>query len=90
MTFSMPAWLEALPQEEREVARARFLIKLAALYNSPGGKVNTLSEDLGLATSSLVAYDNIPAPRAVQLEGLLGREHFPRELFRPDLFCVQE
>lgn len=89
MDVRLPSWLGELPEDDRPTAKCRFLLRLAAVYFSPAGQLNVLSEALGLHRNSLSTYDSIPADMAVKLEALLGREHFPRELFRPDLFTVE-
>ena len=90
MPMCLPDWAESIPEEEREAAITRFWLRLAALYHSPEGIVTILSKDLGLRPNSLATYTRINPRLAVNLENLLGREHFPRELFIPDLFLVQE
>lgn len=91
MTFSppTPAWMAALPEPERAVAQSRFLLRLAALYHSPGGKVQTLSESLGLHPGSLASYEQISADLAVRLEKVMEPDGFHRSLFRPDLFNTE-
>lgn len=86
MQVSLPAWLHNLPEEEQSPARARFLMRLAALYHSEGGKMNTLSIACEKHPSTLSILTNISPELAIGLEEVLGREMFPRELFRPDIF----
>lgn len=90
MQFPMPKHIADQDAVLDPGIRARFLLRLAALYYSPEGKLNTLSRDLGLNSSSLAGLDNISADLAVKLENILDRELFPRELFRPDLFQVAQ
>lgn len=90
MGFPLPKYLEGLGDDELKAARCRFLIRLCALHYSPEGRVNALSERLGLASNTLTQLTNISPELAVKLEDVMGREHFPRELFRPDVFTVAE
>lgn len=91
MSFSppTPAWIAALPEEERAAAHSRFLLRLAALYHSPGGRVQTLSETLGFHPGSLASYDQISADLAMKLEKVLEQDGFHRSTFRPDLFTTE-
>ena len=86
MQVRLPEWIETLPEEEKVSARARFLLRYAALYFSREGRLNTLSSACGFHPGSLAALDQVSAPLAVTLEELVGRDVCPRELFRPDLF----
>lgn len=88
MSLPLPKYLESLEGDELKSARCRFLIRLCALHYSSEGRVNVLSERLGLNPNSLSQATNITPELAVKIEELLGREHFPRELFRPDVFEV--
>ena len=90
MDVRFPVWIDKLPTNDREAARVRFLLKLAALHYSPRGTVRELSAGLGYTSDSLVQYNKISGELAVKLENLLGRDAFPRELFRPDLFITVE
>jgi hypothetical protein len=82
--------VEIIDETERRAAETRFLLKLAALYASPGASVSTLAESCGYHPKSFAAFQNISPELALKLEGVLGRELFPREFFRPDLFCIPE
>lgn len=86
MNVSAPAWLAELPEEHRYSARCRFLLRLAALYYSDSGKMNALSVACKLNPTTLSGLNSISPELAVCLEEVLGRDQFPRELFRPDLF----
>lgn len=88
MGFPLPKYLESLGDDESKAARCRFLIRLCALHYSPEGRINALSERLGLSSNSLAQLTSISPELAVKLEEVLGRDHFPRELFRPDMFTV--
>lgn len=52
--------------------------------------MSSLSTALGFHPGSLSSASTITAEVAIKLEQLLGRDVFPRELFRPDLFLTQE
>lgn len=89
MIVAFPSYLDSLPEDQAKIGRCRFLIRLAALHYSPDGSVKTLSESLGLHPGTLAGVSNISGELAVKLETVLGRDKFPRELFRPDLFVVE-
>lgn len=89
-----PAWVMA-HQTPESVDRAKlcFLVRLAALYHNEKGSLGQLSVAIGLtepALSMSVKRGQIAPGHAVEIEKLIGRSLFPRELFRPDLFLVGE
>lgn len=70
----------------------RFAIRLAALYFSENGEMSVLSEGLGYSRSALHMALNgkgLNADHCIKLENLLGRDLFPREFFRPDIFIAE-
>lgn len=85
--FPVPLWAE--PEDHQ-----RFAVALAALYHNKTGSVSALSQALGLSHATLSMALNgsgLSSQTCMALEALLGRETFPREFFRPDLFAlVQE
>lgn len=84
--FPVPDWVE--PED-----RQRFALSLAALYHNPTGSISELSTALGLSHATLNAAlrgPGISERTCLALESLLGREAFPREFFRPDLFPAGE
>jgi len=86
-----PSWLDSLPEEEKTQARLRWLLSLAALYASETGTATALAELLDSGPTAILqakSRGRISGEMAVKLETLLGRELFPRELFRPDLFVI--
>lgn len=84
--FPIPAWVE--PEQ-----RAEFTVRLAALYHNMSGSLGDLSESLdgsrSLLHMALKAKDGVNAKTCIKLEELLGRENFPREFFRPDIFIPE-
>jgi len=86
----MPAWLNDLPEDQRALGRAHFLLKIAALYNSPTKGMRGLSAAIGLDPNTLSAMlhqRQLPSVETcIKVEALLGRDIFPRELMRPDIF----
>lgn len=84
--FPIPAWVE--PEQ-----RVEFALRLAALYHHKSGSLGKLSEALNGSSSMLhMALKNpggLTAKTCIQLEELLGREVFPREFFRPDIFVAE-
>ena len=89
--WPMPEWHESLPADEQAKAETRVLLDLAAIYATPEGTCSALARRLGYGHTALTQArrrGKIGPELCVKLESLLGREHFPRELFRPDLFAV--
>lgn len=89
--WPMPSWLDSVPEDERDATKLRILLSLAAIYASECGTASRLAECLGAGPSAILqakARGKISGEMAVKLEALLGRELFPRELFRPDLFLI--
>lgn len=89
--WPMPAWHRALPAEDRAKAEARVLLDLAAIYATPEGTASALARSLGLSPTAILqarTRGKVSPELAVRLETRLGRDFFPRELFRPDLFIV--
>ena len=86
-----PGWHDSLPEPDQAAATVRVLLSLAAIYCSESGTATALAEALDLGPSSILQAKQrgkVSGELAVKLEELLGREHFPRELFRPDLFLI--
>lgn len=84
--FHIPAWVE--PEQ-----RTEFVVRLAALYHSMDGSLATLSESLGGSRSmlhmALKSKGGVNAQTCIKLEEIMGRENFPREFFRPDIFIAE-
>ena len=88
----MPGWHDSLPEPERAKATVRFLLSVAAVYASEEGTSVALAKALGLGSTAILqarSRGKLSGEMAVKIEELLGREHFPRELFRPDLFVIE-
>ena len=92
MPIPMPAWLDELPDDEKPAARAKFLLKVCALYATPEGKLLDLSTALGYSHRTLHQLTATKSPMnvnvAVALEKLLGREVITREIALPELFDI--
>lgn len=84
--FPIPAWVEPGQRDE-------FAVRLAAFYHNKSGSLGLLSVDLKGSSSllhmQLKANGTINVQTAIKLEELLGREQFPREFFRPDIFVAE-
>lgn len=84
--FPIPAWVE--PEQ-----RAEFAVRMAAFYHNKSGSLGKLSVALGGSSSmlhmQLNTTGNINVTTAIKIEELLGRELFPREFFRPDIFVAE-
>jgi hypothetical protein len=91
--WPVPSWLESLPEEERSKALSMFYVRLAALYASEDGQLKVLSQRIGWsesAVSKAVFARQVSPKMAVEIEKTLGRNLFPRELLRPDIFQIEE
>lgn len=88
-----PQWLgEITDEDERKRARIHFHLRLAALYCSQEGGLNSLAMSAGYQPGSIKAHRDraLPGHRlAKAIESAVGREHFPRELFAPDIFASE-
>lgn len=78
----VPNWVS--PEQHQ-----RFAVRLAALYFHEDGSLGTLSKGLGASRTMLhmaLKQGGLTVKHCIALEELLGRENFPREFFRPDIF----
>ena len=86
--FPVPAWVE--PDQ-----RTEFAVRLAALYHNKAGSLGELSLALNGCNSrsllhmALKSSGGLNAKTCIRLEEVLGRENFPREFFRPDIFLPE-
>lgn len=84
--FPIPAWVT--PEQ-----RTEFALRLAASYYTMGGSLGDLSEALGYSRpmlhQALKQASGISVNTCIKLEQLLGRDLFPREFFRPDIFIAE-
>lgn len=72
--------------------RQMFVCRLAAVYHNDTGSLGKLSLAMGGSSSLLhmaLKGNGLTAQHCIKLEDLLGRELFPREFFRPDIFIAQ-
>jgi hypothetical protein len=90
MHVTLPKYCAEVEGFDPKTIRARFMIRLAALYYSPSGQLSDMSKALGFHSGTLAGLNEISPKLAIGIEELLGRERFPRELLRPDLFLVTE
>lgn len=85
--FPIPAWVT--PEQ-----RTEFVLRLAASYYKMGGTLGDLSEALegsrSLLHMALKAKGGLSPQMCIRLEEKLGRDLFPREFFRPDIFVAAE
>lgn len=89
--WPMPAWLAQTPDVDRPQARTRFLLCLAAVYVAERGNQSKLARAIGSHIKTVLAAGDrgqVSPEMAIAIESVLGRELFPRELFRPDLFNI--
>lgn len=70
-----------------------FVCRLAAIYHNSTGSLGELSLAIGGSRSFLhmsLKGKGLSADTCIELEKVLGRDHFPREFFRPDIFVPTE
>lgn len=87
-----PAWLTGETDPEKSEKRTRFYLSVACQYYSESGRASDLAEAIGMTANSYAVMKTrgkVPPETALALEKALGRELFPRELFRPDLFEIE-
>ena len=80
----VPDWVKP---EQRQM----FVCRLAAVYHNEKGSLGALSVAIGGSESLLhmaCSGNGLTPKTCIDLENLLGREHFPREFFRPDIFVA--
>lgn len=81
----VPEWVG--PEQRQE-----FVVRLAALYHNQKGSLGTLSEAMGGSRALLhmaLKTNGLNADHCIKLEKVLGRDAFPREFFRPDIFLPE-
>lgn len=87
-----PVWLDEIADPaDREHAKTRFFLSLAALYAHESGNAKPASQQFGFNGAQIAVArcrGVITADMAIAMERKLGRDLFPRELFRPDLFSI--
>lgn len=89
----IPPRIEALTEPQREHARLRYVLLLAAVWYSRSGTLAELAEDCGYNKglfSTCMTRGEVTPDIALALEKTLGREHWPRELFCPRLALPAE
>ena len=90
--WPLPPWLTAIEEaEEQDAAHTRFLLSLACIYYSAKGKPGSLAQAIGMtanAFSICKSRGRISPHTALAIEKALGRDLFPREVFRHDLFLL--
>lgn len=87
----MPSWLAEIPDVERSKARTRFLLCLASAYTAERGDKTKLAQAIDAKVKTMHAANErgqVSPEMAIAIETALGRDLFPRELFRPDLFTL--
>jgi hypothetical protein len=87
-----PAWIAELQERDRPAAKVRYYLNLAAAFHSEDGGLPALSEALGRSKPHLNVCrqrGRVSPEIAVEIETVLGRENFPRELFN-DIFTVTQ
>ncbi len=92
MKLPEPLWLTGETDPDRSEKRTRFFLSLACHYYSESGRASDLAEAIGMSANAYAVMKTrgkVPPETALALEKALGRDMFPRELFRPDLFEIE-
>lgn len=86
----MPKWFSALPAAEREAARTRFLIRVAALYATRAGTMSALSVALRLHSHTMATFASgrtaLSPALCAKIERLCGRHALPLHMLNPAVF----
>lgn len=97
ITVFIPAWIEALPKNERGRERSRFILRLAAVLGTEGGTLAALSKRLGYNPNSVATmlYNGhldrgITIKMMKAIEALIGRGTIPREIMNPGNYGENE
>lgn len=93
INFTFPAWLVRLPYKEHGRARARFILKFAAIMATPEGSITALSIRIGFNKNSLNAMlsqgalDDGLSPSLIKaIEQVIGVGVIPREAMNPEVY----
>lgn len=87
-----PAWIEELPAKEQGLAKAKFMLKYAAVLSTPEGTILALSRKMGfsnngLSTIAARATDGRLTLRTIKgIEALIGTGTIPREMMDPETY----
>jgi hypothetical protein len=90
--IAIPKWVNDKPANERQFARQRLLINIAAAYATEEGTIRAMCKALGRQKSYFaryISYTNpiiITAEIAVEVERLIGKDAVPREELAPHIF----
>lgn len=87
----IPPRLDTLSEPKRSSEIIHYLIRLAALHHNRDGNLRMLGRACGFSHNTLfmaASRGHMSPAMAIKLEEVLGREYFPREVFRPDIFVV--
>lgn len=94
--FGFPAWLHALPEADKPRARAKFIVRYAALIATQDGTIESLSCAMGYGHNTVQSalgagrYDeSFPVNFIVRLEDAIGRDTIPREVLNKRIFDRQ-
>jgi len=93
INIAFPAWIERLPKKNQARARAKFLLRLAAVLATPEGSITTLSHRIGLHRNSLNAMlaqgtmdSGIPVNIIKAIEQTIGSGVIPRAVLNPEVY----
>lgn len=93
LTITFPTWLGMLPAKDQARARAKFLLKVAAVMATPQGSIPALSERIGMHRNSLTAMlsqgtldSGIPVNILKAIEKVIGVGAIPREVMNPGVY----
>lgn len=94
--FEFPDWLGLLPRSEQPRARAKFIVRYAALLATPEGTMDALSLAMGYGAATVQSalgggrYDEqFPVTFVTRLESVIGYGAIPREAMNAGVFGIK-
>ena len=92
--FKFPDWLDQLPKDEQPRARAKYIVRYAALVATPEGTIDALSLAMGYGAKTVQTalgagrYDEqFPISFITRVEGVIGYGKIPRR-FMNEVFLT--
>lgn len=96
ITVTFPSWIGSLPVAIQGRAKARFLLRVAAILATEEGSISVLSHRIGMHRNSLNAMissgqmdHGIPVNVIKLIEQTIGIGVIPRVLMNPDVYSEQ-
>lgn len=94
--FKFPDWLDRLPRKEQQRARAKFIVRFAALLATPEGTMDALSLAMGYGAKTVQTalgagrYDEqFPVSFVTRIESVIGYGVIPRDAMNASVFAIK-